>query len=172
VKKIYITGCAKTGTTLIRRLFNAFDLKVYNKDEIDIYNFVKSSYNVGKRTSLTLFSNDINEKEILKQLNIIKNLNIINITRNKEDVLKSDNNYVSEKRYDVCMKHAEKYKEYIDFTISYDELIIDPNKIQEKIINKFNIKKLYNFNEYPSFIDINQENKHTHKSIYRLRKIK
>ena len=39
MKKIYITGCAKTGTTLLRRLFNAFDLKVYNKDEIKLINF-------------------------------------------------------------------------------------------------------------------------------------
>ncbi len=171
-KKIYITGCAKTGTTLVRRLFNAFDLKVYNKNEMYIYNFINSNYDVSKRISSTIFSDDIDKKEILKQINTIKKLNIVNVVRNKEDVLKSDNNYVSEKRYDICMQHADKYKKYIDFTINYDELIANPNKIQEKIIDKFNIKKLYNFNEYPNFINIKEENNNILNGIYKLRKIK
>ena len=48
--KIYITGCAKTGTTLVRRLFNAFEgLKVCNHKELKPSDFANSSYNVGKR---------------------------------------------------------------------------------------------------------------------------
>ena len=42
--KIFITGCAKTGTTLVRRLFNAFSLNVYNHKEISLSDFIKSDF--------------------------------------------------------------------------------------------------------------------------------
>ena len=76
MKKIYITGCAKTGTTLLRRLFNAFDLKVYNKDEIELVNFLNSDFDVGKRTFNTMFSNVLNEEEIKRQLPLLENIYI------------------------------------------------------------------------------------------------
>jgi len=171
MKKIYITGCAKTGTTLLRRLFNAFDLKVYNKDEIKLINFLKSDFNVGKRTIKTMFSTILNEQEIEKQLPLLKNIHIVNMVRNKEDVLLSDNNYVNESRYDACMNQAFKYKNYIDLTVKYEELITDPNKVQENIKSLFNLKSKYLFSEYPSFVNINEENITTHNGIYKLRKI-
>ena len=55
--KIYIVGCARTGTTLLRRLFNAFaDLKIASY-EMTFDFFMKSKYNIGKRSGSELFSN-------------------------------------------------------------------------------------------------------------------
>jgi len=104
MKKIYITGCAKSGTTLVRRLFNAFkDLKVYNYGEIIPIDFIKSNYDVGKRFS-SIFSGKVNDSLVQQQLSMFKDITIIDVLRNKEDVLKSDNGYVSENRYNTCLK--------------------------------------------------------------------
>ncbi len=171
MKKIYITGCAKTGTTLLRRLFNAFDLKVYNKDEIELVNFLNSDFDVGKRTFNTMFSNVLNEEEIKRQLPLLENIYIVNMVRNKKDVLLSDNNYVSERRYDTCMDQSLKYKDYIDITVKYEDLIASPNKVQEDLKSSFDLKTKHLFSEYPDFVNIKEENITTHNGIYKLRKI-
>jgi len=77
MNKFYITGCAKTGTTLLRRLFNAFDLNVYNKTEIHLSQFIsESKYDVGKRTEGSIFSDVINQTMIDKnQIKIIEKKN-------------------------------------------------------------------------------------------------
>jgi Fe2+ transport system protein B len=159
MKKIYITGCAKTGTTLVRRLFNAFNLKVYNKGEISLHHFIEVDYNVGKRTVSEIFSNVISYKSIQKSLKTIKenDISIINVVRRKEDVLKSSNHYVKEVRYDASMEQAETYKDYITYTVIYEDLIENPNKIQDEIANKLNLEILHKWSDYPSFINVNEE---------------
>jgi len=171
--KLFITGCAKTGTTLVRRLFNAFNLKVYNFDEIGIEQFYKSNYNVGKRVGGTIFSNDISENVIKHQLNYIKkyDIKIINCLRDRSDVLKSSNNYVPEKRFNACIDQAQKYSDYIDYTINYKDLINNPNQIQTQISDYYNLEIIHNWSDYPKFIDINQENPHTKLGNYKLRKL-
>jgi hypothetical protein len=170
-KPIFITGCAKTGTTLVRRLFNAFNLKVYNLDEIGLSYFLNSGYDVGKRSFDSIFSNKLPQSQIDSQLKLIKNVNIINVTRNKKDVLKSDNGLVKESRYDACMDQAKNYSSYIDYAIKYENLIQSPDTIQNEISNKFNLEVLHKWSEYPSFVNLEEEKKHTHKGIYKLRPI-
>jgi len=167
--KFYITGCAKTGTTLLRRLFTAFDLKVYNYDEITLDDFLASDFQVGKRTAGTLFSNIIPNEE--EQVEKMKGIYIINCTRNKEDTLKSDNNWVSPERYDKCLEQAEKYKDLISFHVKYEDLIKNPNKIQDELAQKFNLTIKHKFTDYPDFIDLSQEREYTHGGRYTLRRI-
>ncbi len=45
--RIYITGCAKTGTTLLRRLMNAFEGLSVAVDEMSLKRFLESEYDVG-----------------------------------------------------------------------------------------------------------------------------
>lgn len=156
--KIYITGCAKTGTTLVRRLFNAFDLKVYNKDEMDIGSFLKSDYDVAKRTANTLFSGECNEKE---QASKMMGLVIINCTRNKEATLKSDNNWVTPERYELCERQAEQYRGLVEYTVEYERLMKEPNKIQKEIAKLLKLKIKHKWSDYPNFIDIKEEKPHT-----------
>jgi len=160
MKKIFITGCAKTGTTLVRRLFNSFDLIVYNRNEISLSQFIHSKHNVGKRSINEIFSNTLNENQIKQSLKLIKNNNIIivNVTRDKENVLKSSNGYVSEKRYDDSMAQSKKYSSYINYTIEYEKLLFDPDLMQKDISNQLNLKILHKWSEYPNFINVNEEN--------------
>lgn len=170
--KIYITGCAKSGTTLVRRLFNAFEeLKVYNYGEIIPADFVKSNYNVGKRQRSLFDGLVLNDDLLRQQLLMFEDITIIDVLRNKEDVLKSDNGYVSEKRYNNYLKQREKYGKLINYTILYEKLLSDPNLIQKEISELLDLKIKHKWSSYPDFVDISQENHKTHKGIYNLRPI-
>lgn len=174
-KKIYITGCAKTGTTLVRRLFNAFDdLKVYNYDEMNVTMFVNSNFNVAKRTSNAPFSN-INTKETTElNLRILQNCKIVNVVRDQKAVLKSDNNYVSVTRYNASMFEAQNWNNHIDFTIVYESLIENPDKIQKEIADVLGLTIKYKWSEYPKFLENIKgfdEREGLEKGIYSLRPI-
>lgn len=175
MRKIFITGCAKSGTTLVRRLFNAFDIKVYNFDEICLMDFVNSEFEVGKRTINTIFSVNTYEYHINLQANEIveHNVEIVNVIRNKEDVLKSDNGYVSEVRYDACMEQAERFKHLIKYTIHFEDILKNPDTIQEEIAEIFGLKIKNKWSEFPNFYDISQENENNMKNNknYQLRPI-
>ncbi len=168
--KIYITGCAKTGTTLVRRLFNAFGLNVC-VDEINLNKFVSSKYDVGKRTGDSILSNVITDTKTKQQIKtIIENdVKIINVVRNKLDVLKSENGYVASWRYDSCVRQSNRCKDIITYTVDYDELIINPNKIQEELSELLNLPIIHKFSDYPKFIDHSKE-KFTNNN-YKLREI-
>ena len=157
-RKIYITGCAKSGTTLVRRLFNAFELNVANHDEMALDSFLESEYDVAKRNSDTILSNILNDAQEAHQFPLILDISIVNVIRNKKDVLKSDKNYVSEERYDSCIKQAERFKRHIDFTVIFEDLIKDPDRIQKEVSEKFNLKIVHKWSEYPKFMDGIEEN--------------
>lgn len=170
-KKIYITGCAKSGTTLVRRLFNAFEgLKVYNHGEITPENFIQSDHNVGKRF-LSLFSGNIPFSKIPNQIKIFKEIIVIDVLRNREDVLKSDNGYVNSNRYNTCLLHRKEYGNLINYTIIYEKLLENPDLIQNEISKLFDLKIKHKWSDYPKFIDISQEKPQTHSGIYKLRPI-
>jgi len=173
--KILITGCAKTGTTLVRRLFNAYDLNVFNSDEISLDGLIDSDYDVGKRTYLTIFSNLLSEEEINRQLNLIKDndIKIVNIVRDKESTLKSTNGWVKEDRYDECMRQATELSQYIDYTINYSDLISNPNSVQESLSKVLNLKIIHKWSDFPDWFDDTEEPKDGNWSNkeYKLRKI-
>jgi hypothetical protein len=172
--KIFITGCAKTGTTLVRRLFNAFELKVFNQSEISLQGFVDSDFEVGKRTIDTIFSNTLSEEIIDDQLNLIKihDIKIINVVRNKENVLKSSNGWVPESRYNSTLEQSQKYSNFINYTIEYEKLLLNPNGVQKEVEEHFGLKKIHLWSDYPSFMKSEEEPLYTKKDLsYSLRKI-
>ena len=157
--KIFITGCAKSGTTLLRRLFNAFEVSVCNDREISLKDFIESSYEVGKRTHNSIFSSELYAPDVKKQLKLIKNndVKVVNIIRDKDQVLASDHGYVSESRYYESVAQAFYYHDYIVTTVYYSELISNPDQVQQVLAKKLGLKILHKFSEYPNFIDASQE---------------
>jgi len=70
-KKIYITGCARSGTTLLARLFHAFDNCQIMSEECSLEDFAKidmsdqdCDFLVGKRTEQSIFSNTLSDLEV------------------------------------------------------------------------------------------------------------
>lgn len=170
--KIFITGCAKTGTTLVRRLFNAFDLKVYNHTEMSLDWFLNSNYQVCKRTVRAPFSNSYpNQETLLDDLDKLRvnRLTVINVTRNKADTTKSSNGYVSSERYDECERQVAQYGEHIAFTIPYERLMIEPDEIQKELATILGLTILHKWSDYPNFI--NKDEERVNSGIYELRPI-
>lgn len=148
--KIFITGCARSGTTLLQRCctsFNGIDVIV---GEIPIYCLKEGS--IGKRTYRTIYSNIIREDKIKDQINYIKenNINIINIIRDGRDVI--EDGKVSLRRWVASIKHSFKYNKLLSLQIKYEDLCTYPDKIQKLISNKFELEYKHRFSEYPMFV--------------------
>lgn len=174
MSKIFITGCAKTGTTLVRRLFNGFKLKPYNKGEISLDNFIKTDYDVGKRSYKDIFSNKLSQNEISRSLKLIRRygIRIVNVTRNKKDTLKSTNGYVCEDRFNACAKQALDYAEYIVYNIHYSDLILNPDTIQESIAKILDLQIIHKWSDFPDWFTGIEENQSVlNAKEYSLRRI-
>ena len=169
--KIFIVGCAKTGTTLLRRLFNAFDGLEVNQKEQSLYDFVSSKYNVAKRRKRELLSSVYEDGIVWGEMKTSTDngIKFVLMTRNREDTLKSTNGYVEPERYDGVKRQADMFSDMIASTVSYEELISDPDKVQERLAEELGLTIKHKFSDYPNFID--STNDDLNHGQYRLRKI-
>lgn len=167
MEKIFITGCAKSGTTLLKRMFHAFSKTYVIVAEAQLYNFAKllpeevtkCDFLVGKRTWETIFSSSrISKKQIENQKKLIKrnNIHIINIVRDGRDVVIS---YMKDWGINGCFEWMECVRqaqnEFIEHSIRYEDLIMNPDVVQAAIINKFGLEPCAKFSEYPMFVPEN-----------------
>jgi hypothetical protein len=168
--RIYVTGCAGSGNTLLRRCFYAFkDTDVllsgpkWKEDELCLDSFIeresKFPIMVGKRTWRTIFSTDVMSKKQLDiQVGKIKkhNIRIINTIRDGRDVVLStitkDKLPISAKRWIHSMRHRYIYPKLIAYEVRYEDLVTDPDSIQAQISERFGLVPTHKFSEYPDFI--------------------
>ncbi len=167
MKKVFITGCAKTGTTLLLRMCLAFEnafidyREGFNGHEISIEDFVKQENSekeimISKRLHPCLLSS-VNNKELFDhQRDLIKenNVGIINVIRDGRDTIVSDGNYVKPRRWIDSMKQREMYSDVINYEVRYEDLvdIEKTNLIQEGLMAEFGLKKSFNFSDYPNYV--------------------
>lgn len=163
-KKIFITGCAKSGTTLLLRMCYAFEnTEVLYKPtpdghELPFDEFINHSSNsqfvIGKRHPPAILSNKLND-DISKQCDIIKSqdIGIINVVRDGRDVVLSDGNYVKPERWIDTIKQRELYKDIIDIEIKYEELIQRPDQIQAELEGRYGLVSKHKFSEYPEYVE-------------------
>lgn len=173
--RIFLTGCARSGTTLLQRCFFSFaNIEVIPK-EIKLTNFIgyKSSCAnlVGKRRMKSVFCNELSTKEIADQLSLIKtnNIIIIDIVRDGRDVVIDGK--VSLSRWTTIMRQRNRFYNFIDMTIRYEELCSTPDKVQKSIAGKFNLKINNLFSEYPKFVPDYMFVEHKKKERYAKRSI-
>ena len=158
MNKIFITGCAKSGTTLLLRLFNAFDnLKVYNYNELSLYSFINrcKDYNVAKRNYRSIFSNTLSQARIQKSIELItdNNITVINTIRDRKDIFSKHRPDLTEKRYEASIYQAKRFSQYIKKTIYYKELFTNPDDVQREVANLLDLKIKHLWSDYPSFYD-------------------
>ena len=85
MKKVYITGCARSGTTLLARMFHAFNDTYVINEEVGLNDFIQYCYEerdlhsviVGKRTEYSIFSNILSQDKIEESLNCLVGADII-----------------------------------------------------------------------------------------------
>jgi len=163
-KKIFITGCAKTGTTLLLRMCYGFkDADIlyrtgFNGHELAINDFLNletdKKFLIGKRLPPCILSN-VEGPEFEDQIDWIRknDIGIINVVRDGRDVVLSDGNYVKPERWISTMQQREKYSDIIDYEIRYEDLVKSPNRIQENISNIFGIEREHHFSKYPEYVE-------------------
>ncbi|MDB4335846.1 sulfotransferase domain-containing protein [bacterium] len=166
-KKIFITGCAKSGTTLLLRMCFAFeDTEVLYKKgaeghELDFNDFVDykstNQFVIGKRHPPALLSttydHQLHQTQAGKVLS--EKIGIINVVRDGRDVLLSDGNYVKPERWISCIEQRDKvlFGNLIDLEISYEDLVRKPDQVQKDIENKFGLKSKHSFSVYPDYVE-------------------
>ena len=97
----------------------------------------------------------------------------MNIVRDKASTLKSTNGYVTEERYDECMKQARELAQHIDYTIAYSDLISDPDHVQGAVSKALNLRIVHKWSDFPDWFDGSEEldDGILDVDIYRLRRI-
>ena len=93
------------------------------------------------------------------QLKLIQTYNpiIVNITRNRSDTLKSANNYVSEERYNSCIDQMVNYAGYITLNVRYEEILSNPNAVQNYFSEFLALDILHNWSDFPDWFDSSDE---------------
>ena len=162
-KKIFITGCAKSGTTLFLRMCFAFENATilyrdgFNGHELTLNEFLElkadTKFLIGKRLPPFILSN-VENSEFESQLELIKknDVAIINIVRDGRDVILSDGHYVKPQRWISSIKQREVYKDVIDYEIRYEDLITRPDSIQKELCNMFGLTQKASFSDYPDYV--------------------
>lgn len=165
-KKIYITGCAKSGTTLLLRMCYAFeDVDILyqpgdNGHEISFEEFAnrdsQSKYIIGKRHPPSILSNKW-ESSFEEQLKRIReeDIFIINVIRDGRDVVLSDGNYVTPQRWISCVQQRAQhmYGAAVGMEIRYEDLVSSPDEIQVNMETKTGLKSKHKFSDYPKYVE-------------------
>ena len=161
--KIFIVGCAKSGTWLLLHLFYSFkNFEVINSDaEVPLSAVLTLPVSPGmngvwKRTWDKIFSNhrSVFKEEIDVQLRKVRQqkIKLIYIRRDKSSVLKSDGGYVKEERYLDTEAQAEEFADDLAFVVNYDDLLANPDAVQTKLANALGLDITYRWSEYPDFV--------------------
>ena len=180
MNRIFITGCQKSGTTLLARMFSAFEGVYVCNEEVSLEEFVDSEpwsdelhTIVGKRTVGHIFSDIISEQEKKAQLNLIKkhDIKIINMVRDGREVVESIYQEWGIYNPFMWMDCIMQMKETdIPMLIcNYEHLVKDPNNVQEALGVDFDFYGQA-FSDYPDFVP--KEILPSNKPNYKLRKLK
>jgi len=163
--KIFITGCAHSGTTLLCRLFYAFkDVEVIS-EEISLQNFInykgEAEIVVGKRTARSIFSYAKTSEEIQENVELIQknDIKIVNIVRDGRDVIESDEGRIAPSRWIHSVKQALRFGHIILCAIRYEDLVRKPDTVQVYIGRVFKLYPTYMFSEYPNFVPKENDSK-------------
>lgn len=158
--QIFISGCAKTRTTLVQWLFTAFKDCVVFPGELPLETFRQSNLRyfpvnmVIKRTIDSIFAHALSADKYKDQICRIKvdGIKVVRVTRNREDTLKSDNGYVSADRYDACEQQAKNWADLITYTLNSDRLIAEPDAVQKEVADALGLEIVHRWSEWPKFV--------------------
>ena len=162
MEKIFITGCAKSGTTLFKRMFWAYEKTwvVTNETTLDDFAKLKTygdyDFVVAKRSWDTVFSSSrVTKEEYQRQIKLIQdnNIKIINIVRDGRDVVVSwDRDFGINGAFDWMESVKQTNDSNIILNVRYEDLVTNPDKVQLKIFQEFNMVPCADFSRYPEFI--------------------
>ena len=169
--RIWITGCARSGTTLLRRLFHAFRGTEIVPYEIDLDAFLsmeapEGAILVGKRTVASIFSNCLPLEEGKRQLELLQgrpDVHVLNIYRDGRDVVESE--YAPPHRWYESLRQMLLAQEHSLLptlaTIRYEDMVGDPDGTQKGLAAWYELEIEHPWSAYPAFFPGDD-----HKDIY------
>jgi len=171
MKKILITGCAKSGTTLLKDLFRSFDSTWVIEDEISVNSFCKLQQSdvgeydfvIGKRSWDTIYScgrlrdTDIKSQYYQLQRGEIIVINVIRDGRNVVKSLLNDWGWYCPFEWMESIRQMRHNGGVIAMNVKYESLLIEPDMVQNEIIVKTGLKANYSFSDYPDFIETTEQ---------------
>ena len=162
--KIFITGCARSGTTLACRLFYAFHNTQVIDAEIELHDLVDAErwtnvaedFLVGKRSIADIFSNILSPDALRHAVSLIRDndIKIVNCIRNGRDVVHKPE-YGTQAgcdRWIACMQQQEEYIDLVDYILCYEDLIDNPIKVQMELASTLGLNAKHSWGTYPDFV--------------------
>jgi len=181
--KIFITGCAKSGTTMLLDMFHAFESTYVISDEVTLSDFCSLTpervgsfdFVVGKRSVGTLFSSStLTERDIAQHGYLIAkhDIRIVNIVRDGRNVVRSYVNswgYYNPFEWMECILQTQYRPDLIELQVKYEDLLSDPNGVQSQLEAAFAFNRIADFADYPKFVA--NDNRKVSAHSYNLRPI-
>jgi len=164
--RIYIVGCAHSGTTLLRRLFHAFSGVRVVPYEIDLDAFAAMEVPpgevlVGKRTISTIFSNQLDPAEGRRQRELLisrPDIELLCVYRDGRDVVLADN--APPARWLSSIHQMVLWDDML-LSVKYEDLVTWPDRIQGHLAAHYGLEIRHPWSAYPAFFPGDD-----HKSIY------
>lgn len=152
--KIFITGAAKSGTTLLARLMHSFGMPIAT-EETSLIGLTESKHKkvVCKRSEYSIFSNILKAQELEAQKQLIRtnHIRVINIYRNGVDVLESferDWGYWNPLIWCESIRQMHVYSSLITVNVKYEDLVRHPDMVQNYIGGSLGLTPDYKFSQY------------------------
>lgn len=181
--KIFITGCAKSGTTLLSDMFRAFSKTYVINEEISLEEFCnlkdeqvgEFDFVIGKRSMYHIFSHSgLTLREVDRQIYLIRkhNILILNVVRDGRNVvasyLKSWGVY-NPFEWMSCIEQLKAHGNIVLATVRYEDIINNADDVQAELLKVFNLTGENLFSEYPNFVP--QLTRNQSDSSYNLREL-
>ncbi|MFB6355039.1 MAG: sulfotransferase [bacterium] len=194
----YITGCARSGTTLLQFMMDAFEnLDVIPGEQFidqftnpEIQDRARKNHVLMKRDLLCLTGNypeglDITDEQQLadyriKFLDLIRSLDLqlIDIIRDPRDVITSTH-HADPDRYWVDFERW--YMQYVEINwfmeqwdkiirVQYENLLRNPDRVQNRIANVYELNSEFSFSDFPDYVNPDDLSEKQQKDIKGLRK--
>ena len=156
--KIYITGCGKSGTTLLHRLFAAFSNVVLAPDEHTgkMFSFQDEGDTilVGKRSRYEVYSGWSGKGyffESLLELRMHKVI-LINIFRDGRDVIEGEDGRISPSEWIHSIYQTIDYAKYLTMNLRYEDLVRQPDLVQKDVAAQLKLNIKHKWSDYPKFL--------------------
>ena len=159
-RRIYITGCAHSGTTLVARLFHAFkDVDVLH-DEMPLDRFVEANtiapILVAKRTHNAVLSADLPLHKQTRQMKLAAahDVEIVNVLRDGRAVISSraSGKRVPVSRWVACADQAATWGNVVKRTLRYERILREPQEAQVAFAHGMELEMASWWDEYPAFV--------------------
>ena len=155
--RVFIVGCAGSGTTLLRRLFFAIEGTTVVPEQISALKFIDMDHPggilVGKRGARCPMAGRIDDDEARRQLTALCELDtaVIHIVRNGLDTV-SGHQQPRPQKWAAAISQSRRLSQFVALEVRYEHLVRDPDDVQREVCGALCLTPTAPWSEYPAFV--------------------